>query len=83
MSGNTKHFTIKNENEIEIKRIITEIYDAMLEKGYDPISQIAGYILSDDPTYITTNRNARNLIRKIDRFELLHILLKDYLSNDK
>lgn len=83
MSGNTKQFSIVNENEQEIKRVIKDICAAMLEKGYDPISQIVGYILSDDPTYITTHNNARNLIRRIDRFELLHILLRDYLSTDK
>ena len=53
---------------------------SLKEKGYNPISQIVGYILSEDPTYITTHNNARNLIRRVDRFELLQILLRDYIA---
>lgn len=82
MSEKTKPINIGNENEKEIKKIILTIYDALEEKGYNPISQIVGYILSEDPTYITTHNNARSLIRKIDRFELLQILLRDYIESD-
>ena len=59
---------------------MTLVYDALKEKGYNPINQIVGYILSEDPTYITTHNNARNLIRKIDRDTLLQSLVKYYLS---
>ena len=64
----------------EIRNILTLVYDALKEKGYNPINQIVGYILSEDPTYITTHNNARNLIRKIDRDTLLQSLVKYYLS---
>ena len=60
---------------------VLEIYDALKEKGYNPINQLVGYILSEDPTYITTHNNARNLIRRIDRDTLLQSLVKYYLSN--
>ena len=79
--GETKKFSIDNQNEEEIKKIILLTYDALKEKGYNPISQIVGYILTEDPTYITTHNNARNLIRRVDRFELLQILLREYISN--
>lgn len=76
----TKKFMIGDKNEEEIKRIVLLTYNALKEKGYNPISQIVGYILSEDPTYITTHNNARNLIRRVDRFELLQILLKEYID---
>jgi uncharacterized protein (UPF0297 family) len=81
MSDKTRQFDISNRNDEEIKRSILIIYNALKEKGYNPISQIVGYILSEDPTYITTHNNARNLMRRIDRFELLQILLRDYLRS--
>lgn len=80
--GETKKFSIDNQNESEIKQIILTTYEALKEKGYNPISQIVGYILTEDPTYITTHNNARSLIRRVDRFELLQILLSDYISSD-
>lgn len=83
MSSETKQFTISGENEEEIRKIVLLTYNALKEKGYNPISQIVGYILSEDPTYITTHNNARNLIRRVDRFELLQILLKEYITADK
>ena len=64
------------------EQILSFVYRSLREKGYDPISQIVGYILSEDPTYITTHNNARNLIRRVDRFELLQILLKEYVSSE-
>ena len=76
----TMTFTVTEENEGELKKNLTLIYDAISEKGYNPINQIVGYILSEDPTYITTYNNARNLIRHIDRDELLQELVKSYLS---
>ncbi len=78
--GETKKFSIGNQNEAEIKSIILTTYEALMEKGYNPISQIVGYILTEDPTYITTHKNARNLIRRVDRFELLQNMLKEYLK---
>lgn len=76
----TMTFIVIEENEQELKKNLTLVYDALSEKGYNPINQIVGYILSEDPTYITTYNNARNLIRHIDRDELLQELVKSYLS---
>ena len=64
----------------EIKMMLAQVYSALEEKGYNPVSQIVGYILSEDPTYITTHNDARRIIMKIDRFELLQALIKDYLE---
>ena len=63
-----------------MKRILTTVYDALRQKGYNPINQIVGYILSEDPTYITTYNNARSLIRHVDRDELLQVMVKSYLT---
>ncbi len=81
MYDKTMTFSIGNDREGDIKRILSIVYDALKEKGYNPINQIVGYILSEDPTYITTHNNARNLIRKIDRDELLQTMLKYYLNH--
>lgn len=81
MTDKTMTFSIGNEQEQEIRRILLEVYDALKEKGYNPINQIVGYILSEDPTYITTHNNARNLIRRVDRDTLLQMLVKYYLTN--
>ncbi|MDE5670044.1 MAG: IreB family regulatory phosphoprotein [Eubacterium sp.] len=74
-------FKIGDEREEIMKDYLTQVFDALKEKGYNPINQIVGYILSEDPTYITTHNNARSLIRKIDRDELLAELVKSYLNN--
>ena len=73
-------FSINGNKDESIRVILTTVYKAMTEKGYNPVNQIVGYILSEDPTYITTHNNARNLIRKIDRDDLLEVLLKNYLN---
>ena len=80
MNDRTMTLSIGDQTEQEIRNILTLVYDALKEKGYNPINQIVGYILSEDPTYITTHNNARNLIRKIDRDTLLQSLVKYYLS---
>ena len=76
----TMTFSIGDQTEQEIRRILTVVYDSLKEKGYNPINQIVGYILSEDPTYITTHNNARNLIRRIDRDTLLQSLVRYYLT---
>ena len=76
----TQTFRISNESRDEMKDTLRKIYDALNEKGYDPVNQIVGYILSEDPTYITNYRNARSLVRHIDRDELLNELVKKYLG---
>ncbi|MDE5792322.1 MAG: IreB family regulatory phosphoprotein [Oscillospiraceae bacterium] len=81
MFDKTMPFSLNQEKELELKQTLTIIYDALVQKGYNPINQIVGYILSEDPTYITTHNNARNLIRHIDRDELLQVLVKSYLNS--
>ena len=76
----TMTFSVYEDKETELKKNLTLIYDALREKGYKPINQIVGYILSEDPTYITTYNNARSLVRHIDRDELLQVLVKSYLG---
>ena len=81
MHEQTMGFSVQHDKEAELKKTLTIIYDALKEKGYNPINQIVGYILSEDPTYITTYNNARSLIRHIDRDELLQALVKSYLES--
>ena len=79
--GNTQYFKVETEPETGVKLVLSTVYEALTEKGYNPVNQIVGYILSEDPTYITTYNNARSLIRHIDRDELLQALVKSYLKN--
>lgn len=78
--GFTRRFSLQQDRGEEIRQVLTTVYDALQEKGYNPINQIVGYILSEDPTYITNYNNARALIRKLDRDELLQVLLTAYLA---
>ena len=80
MDDFTRKFSIAMEKDAEIRQILTTVYQALEEKGYNPINQIVGYILSEDPTYITTHNSARSLIRKLDRDELLRALVRSYLN---
>ena len=80
MSEPTTIFSIYDDKDREIRAVLTEVYRALKEKGYNPINQLVGYILSEDPTYITTYQGARSLIRKIDRDDLLAALLKNFLG---
>ena len=73
-------FSLGDEKDIEMKRILLTVYSALSEKGYRPLDQIVGYILSEDPTYITNHKNARALLRRLDRDELLNVLVKYYLG---
>ena len=77
----TMTFTLGNDKDREIREILLTVYNSLKEKGYNPINQIVGYILSEDPTYITTLNNSRNLIRKVDRDILLQTLVKYYLQD--
>lgn len=80
MTDKTMTFRINGDDEDIMKETLTTVYDALKEKGYNPINQIVGYILSEDPTYITTHKNARSLIRRVDRDELLAEMVKTYLG---
>ena len=77
----TRKFRLGDQRDLEIKAILTSVYQALQEKGYNPVNQIVGYILSEDPTYITNHNPARAMIRKVDRDELLQTLVKYYLTN--
>ncbi|MBQ0098660.1 MAG: IreB family regulatory phosphoprotein [Oscillospiraceae bacterium] len=81
MLDKTMVFSLGGNRDDEIKNALTTVYDALQKKGYNPINQIVGYIMSEDPTYITTYNNARNIISKIDRHELLETLVKSYLND--
>ena len=80
MDDYTRKFSIVDDKDVEIYHILTTVYQALEEKGYNPINQIVGYILSEDPTYIANHMGARTLIRKLDRDELLQVLVKKYLG---
>lgn len=76
----TVTFSIKTANDAEIRNILSNVYDALKEKGYDPVNQLSGYILTGDESYITNHNKARSQIAKIDRNELLNIMIRCYLS---
>ena len=76
----TMNFEVERDNNIKAKEILKEVYGALSEKGYNPVNQIVGYILSGDPTYITSYKNARSLIRQIERDELLERMVKNYIG---
>ena len=79
----TMSFTVEKDKNVKAREILKQVYEALLEKGYNPINQIVGYILSGDPTYITSHNNARNLIRQLERDELLEKMVKNYIGIDE
>ena len=78
---NTIFFSVPNERQAEIRRILDEVYYALREKGYNPVSQLMGYVMSGDPTYITNHKNARSLITKIERDEIVEELFNSYIAD--
>ncbi len=78
-NGKTRTFSIRQE-DIDRKMLLRAVYEALSEKGYNPINQIVGYIITEDPTYITNHKNARGLIRRLDRDELMASMIKEYLG---
>ena len=76
----TVKFDVEKEQNIRAKEILKEVYNALKEKGYNPINQIVGYILSGDPTYITSHKGARNLIRQVERDELLEKMVRNFIG---
>ena len=82
MTEHTIKFTVPSDDKENMRRILRAVFDALNEKGYNPINQIVGYLLTEDPTYITNYNNARSMICKLDRDELLQQLVQDYLSAD-
>ena len=79
--SNTLYFKVKTEPEVQVKEVLDVVYTAMEEKGYNPVNQIVGYIMSGDPTYITSYKGARSMIMKVERDELVEELLKEYIKN--
>lgn len=77
----TQNFKVVSESENRVGDILTQVYQAMTEKGYNPVNQIVGYIMSGDPTYITSFKGARSMIMKVERDELVEELLKEYIKN--
>ena len=78
---NTQYFKVKTEPEVQVKEVLDVVYTAMEEKGYNPVNQIVGYIMSGDPTYITSYKGARSMIMKVERDELVEELLTEYIKN--
>jgi uncharacterized protein (UPF0297 family) len=79
--NNTQYFTVEKEPELQVKDVLRVVYQALSEKGYNPVNQIVGYIMSGDPTYITSHNNARSLIMKVERDELVEEILKSYIGS--
>ena len=77
----TQYFKVEKAPELKISEVLEIVYKAMAEKGYNPVNQIVGYIMSGDPTYITSHKNARSMIMKVERDELVEELLKEYIRN--
>lgn len=81
--GSTQYFRVEKEPENAVKLILSAVYEALTEKGYNPVDQIVGYIMSGDPTYITSHKNARGMIMRVERDELVEEILKAYIRNNK
>ena len=79
---NTQYFKVEKEPQMKVSDVIDVVYHALSEKGYNPVNQIVGYIMSGDPTYITSHRNARSLIMKVERDELVEEILRAYIKNN-
>ncbi len=79
--NSTQYFKVKSDPEVRVKEVLDVVYNAMSEKGYNPVNQIVGYVMSGDPTYITSYKGARSMIMKVERDELVEELLKEYIKN--
>ena len=80
--NNTQYFKVETEKDLDIRDIIASVYEAMTEKGYNPVNQIVGYLMSGDPTYITSHKGARSLIMRAERDEIIEVFLEDYIKNN-
>ena len=78
--SHTQYFKTQKAPEVQVKDIIADVYTALTEKGYNPVNQIVGYVMSGDPTYITSHKNARSLIMKVERDEILEVLFENYID---
>ena len=80
--NNTQYFNVQKDMDFEVKDVIARIYEALTEKGYNPVNQIVGYVMSGDPNYITSHKGARSLIMRVERDEIIEVLLEDYIQNN-
>ena len=80
--NNTQYFNVQKDMDFEVKDVIARIYEALTEKVYNPVNQIVGYVMSGDPTYITSHKGARSLIMRVERDEIIEVLLEDYIQNN-
>ena len=80
--NNTQYFKVELDKELDVRDIIASVYGALTEKGYNPINQIVGYLMSGDPTYITSHKGARSLIMRAERDEIIEVFLEDYIENN-
>jgi len=78
---NTQFFKVQKDQEYQVTDVIASVYEALMEKGYNPVSQIVGYVMSGDPTYITSHNGARSLIMRVERDEIIEVLLEEYIKN--
>ena len=83
MNDRTREFSIYKDENTQMREVLTDVYNALVEKGYNPINQIVGYLLTEDPTYITNYGSARSMISKIDRDELMQVLVREYLFKNE
>lgn len=81
-NGNTQLFKVDLEKDYDVREIIASVYEALTEKGYNPVNQIVGYLMSGDPTYITSHKGARSLIMRAERDEFIELFLEDYIENN-
>ena len=80
--NNTQYFKVEAERDLDVRDVIASVYSALTEKGYNPVNQIVGYLMSGDPTYITSHKGARSLIMRVERDEIIEVLLEDYIKNN-
>ena len=80
--NNTQYFNVQKDMDFEVKDVIARIYEALTEKGYNPVNQIVGNVMSGDPSYITSHKGARSLIMRVERDEIIEVLLEDYIQNN-
>ena len=80
--NNTQYFKVEAEKDLDVRDVIAAVYSALTEKGYNPVNQIVGYLMSGDPTYITSNKGARSLIMRAERDEIIEVFLEDYIENN-
>lgn len=80
--NNTQYFKVEAEKDSDVRDVIAAVYSALTEKGYNPVNQIVGYLMSGDPTYITSHKGARSLIMRAERDEIIEVFLEDYIENN-